>query len=384
MLAIINGDVLTPRRLIRQGVVVIEDGRVAEIGPADRVQIPAGAERLEAAGLRVLPGLIDRHLHGGGGGSALEGEAEGLAKMGRFLAAHGVTAFLPTSASAPLEELEEFLAGVQAAMGRAEGARVLGAHMEGPYLNPEYKGAHEARFLRTPSREECERSLTRFPGVVKLMTLAPELPGGLELTRFLVARGVSVAIGHSNATVEEMGAALEAGATSIAHTYSAMRGLHHREPGAVGAALTRDELYCEIIVDFVHTHPAAVDILLRCKPADKVILVSDSIPAAGLPEGEHYFAGLKVVVEQGAVRLEDGCLAGSVLTLERAIANIVSLGCPAQVAVQMATANPAKSLGLRKLGMLRRGWPADVTIVDDEWRVRATIVGGRVVFRASG
>jgi N-acetylglucosamine-6-phosphate deacetylase len=382
LLAIVNGEIITPRRLIGRGVLLIGEGRILAVGPAERVSIPSGAERLDAAGLRVLPGLIDRHLHGGGGGSGLPGGEEGLARMARFLAAHGVTAFLPTSSSAPLPELEEFLAAVQAAMGGVgEGARVLGAHLEGPYLNPEFKGAHEERFLRRPSIPECERLLSCFPGVVKLMTLAPELPGARELISFLVSRGVSVAIGHSSATFGEVEAAIAAGATSIAHTYNAMRPFHHREPGPVGAALARDDVYAEIIADFVHTHPAAIEILLRCKPADRVVLVSDSISAAGLPEGEHDFAGQKVTVEQGAVRLASGRLAGSILTLERAVANLVGLGRSPRLAVQMATANPAASLGLRRRGRLRRGAPADVALLDSEWRVRTTLVAGNVVYR---
>jgi N-acetylglucosamine-6-phosphate deacetylase len=260
-----------------------------------------------------------------------------------------------------------------------DGARSLGLHLEGPYLNVEKKGAQPAAALHLPDLGELEEYLAAGP--VKKITLAPELEGAEALARRAVEKGVRVSLGHTNADYEQTRAAIAWGATHASHTFNAMRGLHHRQPGATGAILTSDEVYAEIIADFVHIHPAIVDLVVRAKGGERTVLVSDAVRATGLPDGSYEFGGQKVTLREGVCRLADGTLAGSTLALDQALRNVMSAtGLSLVEALPMATRVPAASIGMAdEIGSLAPGYRADVVLLDAELRVVMTLVGGREV-----
>ncbi len=404
-----GGRVVTPTGVIDPGVVGISGGRVVSVGAAAdtedalaqtsrSLRAPAGRtpERLDVHGATVYPGFIDLHIHGSGGGDAVSGSAESLRRMAAFLATGGTTAFLGTTMTAPRAMLDAALrtmAEFQVARGSSPeapsplnplGARLIGAHLEGPFINPARKGAQPAEFARRPSVEEAAELIDAHPGLVRQMTLAPELPGGLELVRYLRSRGVVASIGHSDATYEQAKEAFRAGVTHSSHTYSAMRGLHHREPGTVGAVLLTPSVTAEVIADGVHAHPAAVELLVRVKGPEGVALVTDAIPFAGLPEGCYDAMDTPVMVQRGAAYLQDGqTLAGSTLTMAVAVSNIMSFtGLDEVAAAQMAALTPARVLGMdHDYGSIEPGKVADLTILGTDGRPAVTVVGGRVVWR---
>lgn len=388
-LLLTGGRVVTPAGVIDPGAVAVTAGRIVFAGPAEAVDgFGPGSGRLDVSGQTVFPGFIDLHAHGGGGGDAVTGSTESLGRMAAFLAANGTTGFLGTTMTLPLEMIGRALS----AMARFRGtqgpspatARLLGAHLEGPFINPARTGAQKAEFVRPPSVSEAAALLEAHPGLVRQMTVAPELAGGLELVRFLHSRGVAASIGHSDATYEEARAAFAAGVTHASHTYSAMRGLHHRDPGTVGAVFLTPGVTAEVIADGVHAHPAAVEILIRLKGPAGVALVTDAITFAGMPDGGYDVMGVPILVERGAAFLPDGqTLAGSTLTMARALWNIMAFtGVSLTAAAEMASLTPARTLGLdRDYGSIEPGKVADLAVLGAEGRPAVTVIGGRVVWR---
>ena len=316
----------------------------------------------------------------------MDGKYESLLKMSKFLVSHGVTAFLPTTVTSPLEDIFKALDAIRETRRRGTGyAKILGAHVEGPYFSKEKAGAQDARYLREPKIEEIKYILNNYGDIIVRFTLAPELPNALEAIRYLSGKGILVAMGHTNAKYEEAIKAINAGAKLANHMYNGMRGFHHRDPGIIGAVLTRDDVYVEIIIDEVHHHNAAREIVIRCKGVNRTILITDSIMAAGLPDGEYTLGRQKIIIKNGISRLPDGTIAGSTLTLDRAIKNTVEyLRVPLSDAVRMATFVPAEVLGISyKMGAIKEGYNADITVLNKDLTVAMTLVDGKIVYSAS-
>ena len=381
-LRILAGHLADARGERKEVVVTVEGGRIVALQPLSEVGKPAPGD-VDARDFLLLPGFIDIHIHGGGGRYVMEGTAEALEAVAVHLARYGVTGFLSTTITAPWEEQSAALAvAAQAVKSRENGrygAAVLGCHLEGPYINPEKKGAQPGQYILPPSIEELCRYAGENLAAVKVMTLAPEMPGAIAMIRFLASQGIIASIGHTDATYREMCAGIDAGARHVTHCFNAMRPMEGREPGVVGAAFSRPELTAELIWDNHHVHPASCQALIAAKRPEKVILISDGIPGTGLEEGYEFSLGdLPVVVKDGTARLPDGTLAGSLLTLDRAFQNASAFSLSQRAA--MTSYNAALALGLGHCkGLLAPGYAADFVLLNTSGEVLQTFVAGRSV-----
>ncbi len=326
----------------------------------------------------IIPGLIDLQVNGGFGFDVTT-DPTTTSALAHRLPETGVTSFLPTVITSALESYPPLLRAFEQSIREAHGANILGVHLEGPYLNPQRAGAHHAALLRTPSIGEYDRWLDSKS--VRLVTLAPELPGALALVKHLRARGIVVSAGHSDATFAQAMAGLEAGITWGTHLFNAMSSMAHREPGLVGALLSED-VACGLIVDGVHVHPAVVKTAWRARGGRGLTLVTDAMSAAGMGPGQYVLGDRQVVVDGMSARLADGTLAGSILQLDVAVRNVIAYtGCSLAEAVRMATATPARVLGIsNRKGQLAPGCDADLVILDESLRVSLTMVGGAVAY----
>ena len=392
-----NCRAVAPEGVLDDAVVVVRDGTIVGVGQRrDPGGDPPAGAALDLGGLTVLPGLIDLHIHGAGGADAHAGE---IADLAAFLPRCGVTAFLPTLAADAEERTLAALRAVAEVRSRqgavdgggddqpGRGALVLGAHLEGPFLNPERAGAIPPEYMRPADPATADRLLGVAPGLVRLMTLAPEVAGALELIPRLVRENVVVSIGHTTADYELARRALDAGARHTTHLFNAMTGLHHRAPGLAGAMLTDERATVELIADGEHVHPVTLALAIRAKGPAGVALVSDAVGPAGLPSGEYDWLGKRVRSDGRTVRLPDGTLAGSLGTLDVALRTMTGrlpggAGFGLAEAALMASTVPARILGLERKGRLVAGCDADLTALDGEGRVRLTMVGGRVVYDA--
>jgi N-acetylglucosamine-6-phosphate deacetylase len=369
--------------------VAIAGANIASVATGETT-LPLGNDiaALDATGCVVLPGFIDVHVHGAMGADTMDADPAALAQMARFAAQHGVTAFLPTTMTA---NAAATLAAVQAVAAAGErphpnGAVSLGVHLEGPFISPRFPGAQPAAAIRPPDLAEFETLCAAGP--VRMITLAPEIPGALALVRKARSAGIVVVTGHTAATYAECEAGIAAGVTQATHTYNAMTGLHHREPGTLGSVLSNDHVYAQLIADNIHVHPAAMTILARCKGIGRTILITDAIRAVGLAPGRYDLGGQAVTVtasaagRPGECRLADGTLAGSVLTLERGLANFnAASGLNVTETWPTTSLTPATALGLEGTrGKLEAGYVADMTLLDEAGEVVATVVLGRVVY----
>jgi N-acetylglucosamine-6-phosphate deacetylase len=364
MIAIRAGQILTPVAAIEPGLLFMESGVIKDVVP-DRKQDLSGMEVIDASDQILAPGLIDLHTHGINGMQGIDGNPEDYARMSEHYARHGVTSFLATiGGSATAIE-----AGIRAVLhSKVHGAQILGIHLEGPFINPARKGAFDPETIVPPDLALLKHYLQAARGQIRLITLAPEMEHALELVHYAHQAGVICSAGHTQATWEQMMAAIEAGVSHVTHTFNGMAPLNHREPGILGAALVDDRLTVEIIADGIHVHPEVLKLLLRCKPPDRVVVISDSIGAAGLPDGHYHFEGLDVTIAHGSARLKDGTLAGSVTTLEKELANLVHLaGLPLSRALQIASLNPATDINQHyRKGMLAAGMDADLVCLNKE------------------
>lgn len=376
---ITGGTIVTPYQTLVDYTVLIEKGTVVALQPSD-AGIKQGAHIIDATGMWVTPGLIDVHVHGSAGHDAMDATPEAIYGMARFFAQHGVTAYLPTTITATLERISAAIECVKGCSQPRDGAQHLGVHLEGPYLNPEHKGAQPVEHLRDPNPDEFEAWLQA--GVVRLVTLAPECNGALSFIEHGVSAGVEFAVGHSGATYEQMIQAVDRGLRQATHTFNGMLGLHHREPGTVGAVLADDRIYAQVIVDGIHLHPAVVKILVRAKGAGRTILITDAIRAAGLADGDYELGGQIVTVQDGIARTAEGSLAGSTLTMDAALRNVIRYtGLSLNEALQMATSTPAEAMGWGgRKGVLAPGADADLILLDADLNVRLTMVGGQIVY----
>ncbi len=387
-LAVVGGTVVTRDQTIEDGVVLVADGHIAFVGRARDAEPEPGSEIIDAAGRLVLPGLIDTHVHGSHGDDVMSGGAKGVRRISRAQLRYGTTAYLPSTVSAHHENLLRALeACAAAAMGDASepAAEVLGIHVEGPFINRNKKGAHAPETLRDPDPEQCLEYLSAAPGLLKIMTLAPELPGGLELIRLLVAHNVVASLGHSEADYDTALAAIDAGATHATHLYNAMPALHHRKPSLTTACLNEPFIRAEIVLDGLHVAPEMARLAARIKGRDRLILVTDAMSAVGCPDGTYTLGALPVRVKGESCLLMDGeTIASSMLTMNRAVGNAVKFtGASLVDAAYMASYLPAEVCGVSdRKGSIEVGKDADLAILAQDYSVHATVCKGLVAYRA--
>lgn len=357
----------------------IEDGKIAAIGKLDVEPI------FETDGI-VLPGFIDEHIHGAGGADAMDGTEEALQTISEYVAKEGTTGFLATTMTQSPENIGKALKNVKNVREKGEykGAEVLGVHLEGPFISPKHVGAQPLEYVAKPAPETFDKYNELSGGNIKIVTLAPEVEGGLDLVKHLKNIGVVASIGHTGAKFSDVEAAVAAGASNVTHTYNAQTPLHHREAGVVGAAMLFDELNCEMICDTIHVSVPAIRIFVKNKPHDKFTLITDAMRAKGMPDGLSELGGQQVFVKNGEARLADGTLAGSVLKMNVAIKNLVEkVGVSLTEAVDFASSNPAKNLGLYdERGSIQVGKRADFAVMDKDFNILCTVVGGKLVYKA--
>jgi len=385
-LIIINGTIITPFQLINGKAIIIEKGKILEIKNEDEINnlMLNGTEVIEAKNKFVVPGFINIHVHGGGGSDVMDGNYEAIKQIAITHSHFGTTAFLPTTMTMDKNKIIGSLRSIhEAKLKRTGGAEILGVNLEGPYINPEKKGAQREIDIREPSIKEFTEFNNASGRLIRLVTIAPEMPGAIELIKYLHKQGIIASVGHSNATYVQTKAAIKAGISHVTHTFNSMRGLHHREPGVVGAALTSPELTLEIIADGIHIHPIVLKIITQVREDKKIVLITDSMKATGMKEGIYDLGGQEVIVNKGQARLKDGTLAGSLLTMDKAVKNMVSkVGISLPRAIQMASFNPAKSIRIDdKKGSLESGKDADIVILNKNLETELTIVAGKVVYR---
>jgi len=386
ILAIKAHRLITPLQDVRNGVVLIEGQKILAAGRHDNIAIPEGARVIDAGNKIAVPGFIDLHHHGAVGARADEG-AEAVRKIGQYLVKTGTTGWLPT-----VWALESLKGIVQAKEEGTGGADVVGIHMEGPFLAPKRIASQDAldSHLRKPSIREFMEFVEAAEGSLKLMGISPELDGALELIGEMRRVGVVPAIAHTKGTYEDFMRAVEAGARHVTHTYNVMTGLHHRKPGVLGGVLTCDQVTGELIADGYHVSPVAMDILVRCKGPDKIAVITDSVPLAGLPDGTYEMFGRRIIKKDGISRLEgttdetDGTMAGSEWPLDHNIHNLTNLvGVSLVNAIRMATLTPATIIGIQSSkGSIEPGKDADLAVIDEALQVYLTLVRGKIVFRA--
>lgn len=324
----------------------------------------------------LIPGMIDVHIHGAHNFDMMDGTVESIQAVSKACAETGCTSFLVTSVSSSLEALLQMIEQTKRVIGKEQGAKIAGIHLEGPYLNVEKKGMQNPVFLRHPDLEEMKTIFDVADGLIKMVTIAPELPGGLELIDFLKERGVVVAIAHSNATYEEAQMAFSKGASHITHCFNAMPAIHHRAPGLVTAALEDDSVSVQAIVDGVHLHPGIVRLMHKIKGPDKMVLTTDALQAMGVGDGDYLFGGHQVTVTDGVARLQDGTLASSTVTMNRSLQFSTSFGIPLADTIEMAAGTPARVLGIADVGQIKEGFVADLVLLDEEFNVLTTWIDG--------
>jgi len=389
---VLRGVLATAGGELAPGWVALAGDRIAEVG---RGPAAAGACVADLGDRVIAPGFVDVHVHGGGGGQAAGGDpaavSEAVRRAARLHAAHGTTRLLATTVSDSPARLRATVAGIRRAMDDPDpaGAVVGGVHLEGPWLSPVRRGAHDPATLRAPDPAELDALLEACRGALRLMTIAPELPGALALIAAAAARGIVVSVGHTDADHATARAAFDAGARHLTHCGNAMRGIDRREPGPIAAALTDERVTVEVIADGHHAHPGLLALLAAAAP-ERLVAITDAIAATGLPDGVHRLGELTVTVRDGRATLaeEPETLAGSVLTMDRAVAQLIAAGIAPVVALRAATRTPAALLDGgsegRGGGALVAGHRADLVVLDGAWAAQATIVGGRVVHDPGG
>lgn len=380
MLYIHHATILTPTQRISDGAVLVDSAQIIAVGPTGEIASPVDAQIFDATGLILTPGFIDLQINGAFGYD-FTADPTSIWPVADGLPRYGVTAFLPTIITSPIERItaaQNIVNKTQASDFR--GATPLGLHIEGPFLNPKKKGAHNPDYLRSPDLSVIQ-DWTPEHGV-RLVTLAPELPGALDLITELIRRGVAVSAGHSMATYEEAQAGIDAGIRYGTHLFNAMPPLNHRQPGLTGALLTDPRPAAGMIVDGIHCHPAIINLTWQMLGNTRLTLVSDAMAALGMPPGQHTLGDFSVIVDETSARLADGTLAGSILSLDIALRNLIAFtGCSLEEALPTVTTIPAKLLGLGDFrGSISPGFAADFVLLTPQLDVHTTIVGGNVAY----
>jgi N-acetylglucosamine-6-phosphate deacetylase len=383
-IAIYASRVLTPQDELNDAVILVEDGRILALGHRDQVTVPAGAVDYLASGMTVVPGFVDVHIHGAGGHDVMEGNVRALEKIASTVARYGTTSMLATTVTAPVDDTCQSIEGIaryirkrEEETGASRSAEILGIHLEGPFISKAQRGVHPLECLAKPSTKLLDQFLQAAGGLARIITLAPELPGGLELVAHAKAAGLVVSMGHTDADYDQARDAMQAGARHATHMYNAMRPFTHRDPGVIAAVMTEPEATAEIIADLVHVAGPAIQVLLGVKGFDTVVAITDGIAATGMPDGTYRLGTFDVIVRDGVCRNSEGKLAGSTLTLDRALRNLVSLGVPFPDAVRMMTILPARRLGLAgKKGIIAVGSDADLVVLTPDLQVAGVMTRG--------
>jgi N-acetylglucosamine-6-phosphate deacetylase len=392
MIVLCANRLYTPQEEIQNPLLFIEDGLISAVSSRAQQEIPRNAKVIDLTnqdlGDAILaPGFVDIHMHGGAGVDVMRATTADLPHLNKFLTTHGVTGYFPTTVAAPLDQtcaaLERLADAIEAAHGStadngdAVQALPLGIHLEGPFLSHKRRGVHPPEYLVEPTLEIFERLWQAARGHVRMMTIAPELPGALEVIVEAARRKVLVSIGHSDAVLEAARAGVRAGARHATHTFNAMRPLDHRDPGILAEVLTDRQLSADIIVDGIHVAPEVVQLFLQVKGLERAVLITDATAAAGMPDGTYQLGPIQVEVKNGRCTM-DGKLAGSVLTMDRAVRNVTQFaGWSLQDAIRAATLNPTRAGGLTQHGRLAPGAEANIVALSPNGEVRKTMVCGR-------
>lgn len=362
------------------GDVLIENGQIKKVEKAITV-VTERCINAKGKGWLLFPGYIDVHIHGSSGNDVMDATDEALHRLGQSLVKEGVTGFLATTMTQHSAVIEKALANIAQFESRLDEAELLGVHVEGPYISERRAGAQPTAHIKLPSISQFNQWQELSGKRIKQITVAPEVEGGFEFIKELSEQGIIVSIGHSDATAEEVEKAVKLGAKQATHIFNQMRPFHHREPGVVGSVLVDDHVKVEVIVDFVHSHPKAVELVYRLKGASGIILMTDAMRAKGLPYGAYDLGSQTVSVTHKGVHLPNGALAGSVLTMELAVKNMQAVtNCSLQELVAMSSTNAAKQLQLATKGYIAEGFDADLVLVDRQLNVQKTICRGSVVF----
>jgi N-acetylglucosamine-6-phosphate deacetylase len=363
--------------------ILVDEGKIAGIKPAGAHQ---DGQIIDAQGGCITPGFIDIHIHGSNGADVMDASMKSLDTISNFLAGNGTTSWLATTMTVSVKEIRNSLKTVSEYMNTShEGAQILGVHLEGPFLSPLAKGAHAEQHILPPAIDNYQSITGGFPDLVRLVTLAPEQEGALELVSYLKERNITPSLGHTKGSYQQCCRGIAAGMHHVCHFYNAMTPLNHREPGAAGAILENDAVTIELIADLVHVHPAAIRLAYKVKGRDKIVLITDAMNAAGLKDGEYELGGIPVYVRNGEARQMDGTLAGSTLTQDQALRNMIDIGIPSEDVIAMLTETPARQIGADHYkGKLTEGFDADINILNQEFRVAATYVKGKAVNEKQG
>lgn len=355
-----GGKVLNEQFAWEEKDILIGEGKIeALLAPGT-----GGRECVDVSGMMILPGLVDTHIHGAAGKDTITCDFETISK---FLICHGVTSFLPTTTTVSVEDIKRVLQSERT----VSGAQILGFHLEGPYLNAAYKGAQNAKYFKLPDWADFEDD-----SHVKMMTVAPEISGAMDYIR-QAAQKFTIALGHSDCDYETAVQAMEAGASSITHLCNGMKGLHHRQPNLLGAGLEQPNFYTQVIADGIHIHPGMLRLIYKCKGPEKMVLISDSMCAAGLSDGTYDLGGKTVFVKEGVARIETGNLAGSTTNLWDCVKLMERIGVPFEHAVEMASLTPAKMIGATGKGAIGAGYDADLVIIDEKRNIQKVMIGGQ-------
>jgi len=362
---------LTPTTEINDAGILIREDVIEAVGPRSGMTLPAGGQEIRASGKTAIPGFLDVHIHGAGGHDIMEGSSAAMSAITRKVSEYGTTSLVATTVTARTDETLRAVEGIAGYIARQHEtdeprAEILGIHLEGPFISKERRGVHPSEWIQPPSAEMLNRMLKAAAGNARMLTIAPEVLGAAPCIDAAREAGLVVSMGHTDATYEQARAAIARGARSATHLFNAMRPFSHRDPGVVGAVLTSPDINAELIADGVHVEEGAMKLLLLAKGVERVILVSDGLSATGMAEGKYTLGGFEVTVSGGVCRNAEGVLAGSTLTLDRALRNVVALGVSLPDAVRMLTLNPATLLGIEfKKGSLRVGADADVALLDE-------------------
>lgn len=375
MIRIKNASVYTNGSFEKKDVFV-EDGKISFIGGGL-------ATTIDAEGKKLIPGFIDIHIHGAVGCDFNDGTPEAIEKITTFMASHGTTSIVATTSTVSAETIKRAVGTATYKMKNGtNGANIIGSHLEGPFFSPRALGAQNPEFVQAPSVEALDSMTGENRETVKMVAVAPECEGAIGLIDELVKRNIVAAIGHTCADYDCACMAIEHGATMMTHFYNAMTPLKHREPGVIGAAFEKKNVKLQLICDFIHVHPAAVKIAINTVGEDNVILITDAIAGTGLGDGKYNLGGLDVYVSNGVARIKEGNLAGSTLTLDKALRNMMKIGYPIESCIKFLSENPAKAMGVAdRKGFIEEGYDADMILLDENNEVTHTIVNGKVVFK---